>query len=376
MRILHINCNYMTTSLHQTMIEHLDALTDNIVFCPIRRNQTTTTIANNNVVVSECFTNLDRLMYFKKQRQIQNELEIKVNVKSFDLIHAYTLLTDGNVAYSMNKKYGIPFIVAVRDTDMNVFFKQKPYLIGRALRIMEKASYIIFLSEAYRDRMLQKYIPKKDRKKYEEKMIIIPNGIDDYWLDHAYVERDIEKTLRRIEDKKIKLICVGQIIKRKNIPMIQSALQELCGEGWDVHLDVIGKGLDKKELLKITSDSKTTYIEPMKKEMLIEKYRENDIFVLASKTETFGLVYAEAISQGLPVIYTQGQGFDGQFAEGEVGFHCRSDSSSNIKEQIKKICSDYTSISARCVELSKRYRWSKIVDRYSNIYTNIVKLSS
>ena len=37
-------------------------------------------------------------------------------------------------------------------------------------------------------------------------------------------------------------------------------------------------------------------------------YRENDIYVMPSIIETFGLVYAEAMSQGLPVIYTRGQG--------------------------------------------------------------------
>ena len=40
----------------------------------------------------------------------------------------------------------------------------------------------------------------------------------------------------------------------------------------------------------------------------------NDIFVMPSVTELL-LVYAEAMSQGLPVIYTRGQGFDGQFEE-------------------------------------------------------------
>jgi len=41
---------------------------------------------------------------------------------------------------------------------------------------------------------------------------------------------------------------------------------------------------------------------------------------MPSITETFGLVYAEALSQGLPVLYTRGQGFDRQFEEGEVGY--------------------------------------------------------
>ncbi|MBF1138813.1 MAG: glycosyltransferase, partial [[Eubacterium] sulci] len=36
---------------------------------------------------------------------------------------------------------------------------------------------------------------------------------------------------------------------------------------------------------------------------LIEEYRKADIFALLSKTESFGIVYAEAISQGLPILY-------------------------------------------------------------------------
>lgn len=40
---------------------------------------------------------------------------------------------------------------------------------------------------------------------------------------------------------------------------------------------------------------------------------------MPSHKETFGLVYAEAMSQGLPIIYTKNQGFDGQFPDGYVG---------------------------------------------------------
>ena len=42
---------------------------------------------------------------------------------------------------------------------------------------------------------------------------------------------------------------------------------------------------------------------------------------MTSLGESFGLTYAEAMSQGVPVIYSKGQGFDGQFKEGVVGYH-------------------------------------------------------
>ena len=46
---------------------------------------------------------------------------------------------------------------------------------------------------------------------------------------------------------------------------------------------------------------------------------------MPSRYETFGLVYGEAMSQGLPIIYSKGQGVDGYFKEGTVGYGVVSD---------------------------------------------------
>lgn len=46
----------------------------------------------------------------------------------------------------------------------------------------------------------------------------------------------------------------------------------------------------------------------MDKTKIIDVYRDSDIFVMPSKFETFGLVYVEALTQGLHLIYTKGQG--------------------------------------------------------------------
>ena len=41
--------------------------------------------------------------------------------------------------------------------------------------------------------------------------------------------------------------------------------------------------------------------------------RSCSVFAMPSIFETFGLVYLEALSQNLPVVYTKGQGIDGMF---------------------------------------------------------------
>ena len=75
------------------------------------------------------------------------------------MIHAYTLFTDGNVARTLSKKYGVPYVVAIRDTDVNDFFRYRPYLIKLGSQIMKDASAVFFLSESYKRIVLEKYVP-------------------------------------------------------------------------------------------------------------------------------------------------------------------------------------------------------------------------
>ena len=109
------------------------------------------------------------------------------------------------------------------------------------------------------------------------------------------------------------------------------------------------------------------------KEAVLEHLRENDIFVMPSFQETFGLVYIEALSQGLPIVYSKGQGVDGYFDEGSVGYHVNPKKPNEIAESIDKIVNDYSAISYRCLEASKPFSWNEIARVYSNVYKKISK---
>ena len=366
MNVLHINRNYLGTTLHQTMVEHLDSLgVKSQVFVPVCRTEIATIKPNKNVVVSDCFNNVDRYIFDLKQFKIIRAIEKNVDVGSFDVIHAYTLFTDGNAAMKLAEKYNKPFVVAIRNTDVNDFFAKLFYLRGRGIKIMRAAQKIFFLSEAYRRTVFEKYIPDKYYDELYAKSLIIPNGIDDFWFNNQPPEEKKEFS------NPIKLIYAGRIDKNKNIPTIKDAMDVLQRKGIKSTLTVIGKIADESEFLKIKDDNRITYLPAMPKEQLIEQYRKHDIFVMPSFTESFGLVYAEAISQGLPVVYSKGQGFDGQFKEGVVGYHCDAYDVSDVASVIERVAKEYSTVLLNCVRLAKKFGWNELCHMYKRVYEGI-----
>ena len=363
MRVLHINCNYLGNALHQIMIEHLDELGyDNRVFVPTYNKDSAVIEPNDNVKVCECFKKWDRLIFDYKQRKIRKGIERNFAVKDFTAIHAYTLFTDGNCARKLSKQTGIPYVVTVRNTDVNVFLRLMPHLRGRGVQIMRDASFVCFLSKEYQRHVFEKYIPAAYQEEILEKTRVIPNGIDAFWLQNP-PESD-----KKMDKKAIKLIYAGGIDRNKNILTTQKAMELLRKWGYPCTLTVVGSVRDKKVFRTIQKDASTTCLPAMKKEELIHLYRQSDIFVMPSYTESFGLVYAEAMSQGLPVIYSRGQGFDCQFQEGTVGYHVSAEDPGDVADGIRRVIDSYEDIQKNVICSAEVFDWTKIAKEYDGIY--------
>ena len=369
MKILHINRNYIDTPLHQLMVEKLEKLGHkNAVFVPRFCGEESTVTPNVNAIVCECFKQWHRLFYGYKQRKIIRAAETAMDCEECDLIHAYTVFTDGNCARELSKKHNIPYVVSVRNTDINGFFRLMPHLRGRGIRIMRDAAAIFFLSDSYKQQVFDQYVPLKYRTELEAKTHIIPNGIDDFWFDNQ------PETSLEIADT-IKLIYAGRIDRNKNIPTTQKAMQILRERGYDVLLTVVGRVEDKKVFKMIKRDPYTQCLPAQPKESLLDIYRAHNIFVMPSFTESFGLVYAEALSQGLPVIYTKGQGFDNQFPEGVVGYHVSAYDAVDVADGIEKVIKNYSNIIPNTVSSAKVFNWTEITSRYDGIYKTILEES-
>ena len=370
LRMLHINSNYIYTQLHQNMIEAIeknDIL--NNVYVATENKKKSVVDCKKYVHISECLNKIDKFFFVIKQYKIFKDIQKEFDIHNFNCIHAYTLFTDGNCAMKLSKKYNIPYVVAVRNTDINTFFKYRFYLRKRGIKILKNASTIFFLSEPYKKQLFEQYIPNKYKKELLDKTYIIQNGIDDFWHRNKYINNNLSKKLDDIKDKQIKIIYAGRIEKNKNITTTCDAIKKLKERGWKINFVVAGK-IKNNAIFEEIKDQ-IDYKGVLNKEELINYYRESHIFVMPSHKETFGLVYAEAMSQGLPVIYTKGQGFDGQFDEGIVGYSVDDKNAEDIANAIEKIAKDYEKISYNCSANIDKYDWNDIAKEYIKIYSNI-----
>ncbi len=316
-------------------------------------------IMDNKVVHAECFYSFDRYLYFVKQRKIRKSICEKVDLASWDVIHSHTLFNGGWAAYQISRRYDIPYIVSVRNTDVNAFLKYS-FFKGIARKIVQNASAIMFLSESYKNKFLEIVYDGKNNT-IIDKCFVIPNGLEPFWIENVF-------QARRSVHQPLRLLCVGKIDKNKNVFATVGALNKLIERGWDANLVYIGQIVDKDVMNYLESAPRVSVIPYLKKEQLIDYYRESDIFVMPSFKESFGRVYAEAMTQGVPVIYTRGQGFDDNFPRGYVGYDVDPNNCIEIADAIESIVKDYPIISNNCIESCKAFNWDRITEKLLDMY--------
>lgn len=306
-----------------------------------------------------------KVNYFRKIKVVERDILSHFSLTDVQVIHAHFMFSDGGVALSLNKRFNIPYIVAFRNTDLNMYFKYAFHLRRYGLRILLEAKKIVFITPAYKQKLLRQYIPESHHPAIEEKSVVIPNGVDDFWIDSPYREK-------RSIGNVVRLLYVGEFSKNKNIQGIIGACKKLR-EKYTLMLTLVGDYGDyRTEIHEMTSQVDFITIHPRVNDrtLLRDLYRMHDVFVMPSFLETFGVVYLEALSQSLPIIFTKGQGIDGYFGEGEVGYGVDPENVSDIADKIDQVILNYDSITARSFNL-EQFRWSEIASSYQKIYNEV-----
>lgn len=385
MKILHIANDYFGSKVHRTLDEAMIKLEPDFCFTTYSAlkqksahiiSESSLLMCNDRIDVkhSSLLKPIHKLLYKTKISKIFNDVEGQIKeLDSYSAILASTLCADGGVAYELYKKYDIPYIVCVRNTDINSYFKYMKFYKSYFYEILNNASKIIFISETVKNNFIKDSIPKSISLGIKNKSTVIFNGVNPIFLNNRKFK--INK-----KDDPIKILYYGGIIKLKNLVRVISAIRNLRGKGYNLEFTIIGKNWFRfseanysKKIQKLADEfTWITILDKMNTTELVAEVNKHDLFVMVSHKETFGLVYVEALSQGLPIIYTKGQGFDGVFNDGVVGYSANDMSVSDIEDKIVSILSNYPTLTQNISQLTlNEFRWEAVAQTYCKIIKSL-----
>ena len=109
----------------------------------------------------------------------------------------------------------------------------------------------------------------------------------------------------------LQLLAVGSVVPRKAYPILIDALAGLAGLAW--HLTIAGAARDAQELAQVEAAvaaagfaDRVTLAGAVDDATLAALYDKTDLFVVSSLFEGYGMVLAEAMARGLPIVCTTG----------------------------------------------------------------------
>ncbi|MDO8649655.1 MAG: glycosyltransferase family 4 protein [Candidatus Peregrinibacteria bacterium] len=196
-----------------------------------------------------------------------------------------------------------------------------------------------------------------------ELVIAIPNGVDTERLGNQ------RKADARSSSKLLRLGCVARLTRDKGVDVLIDAVATIP----EVSLEIIGEGREEATLRKLirTSGAEDRITLRPTVPSIASFYISLDALILPSREhDPFGLVAAEAMSLGVPVIVTTACGIAGSLADGEDAIIVEPDSQGALQQGIRRLLdpSVRAAIGTRGkATVESLFSLEKMVERYEDV---------
>jgi glycogen(starch) synthase len=164
------------------------------------------------------------------------------------------------------------------------------------------------------------------------------------------------------------------LLERKGIHHLLEALAK--PQPLNVKLIIAGTGSFEPELralaVELGLSDRVEFLGFVRRDQLPDVYRMGDMFVLPSQTESFGLVFAEAMACGLPIIATRVGGIPDLVRDGTDGLLTDPADVPALRSSIETLLGDAElrrqfGRSAR-ERVERDYSWRSVAEQYLATY--------
>lgn len=291
----------------------------------------------------------------------------RLQQQHYDLIHAYSTLPAGFVAYVL--KAHAPYFISLQGDEMTDHHSFTQSFPGRArpLRplmrlIWKKASCVIANSEQL-GHLARRVSPTLA-------VPVIPNGIDTNHFFPAAVEP--------FPQKRFTIVCVARNVAGKNIHLLLESIAALRNQYKHIHVEIVGDGKEHHELVRIAERfnllDRVHFHGIVAYDALPEIYRNAHVFILPARNDGFSNTALEAMASGLPIILTD-TGSGKHLVSGN-GLLVSPNHSAELTQAIKQMVVN-TQLRHAFRRASRanamNYSWGVAAEHYKELYERIIK---
>jgi glycosyltransferase involved in cell wall biosynthesis len=244
------------------------------------------------------------------------------NIASFDLIHSHVFEKIGIfsilIAFLLNKK----IILSEHNSNLYKLDTQRNQIKTWYAFWYKKYDAILPVSNSLKTCFIELGIP-------QNKLNVIYNVVDASFFKYEANQR---------ENTKFEFLHISNFAKIKNIEGILIAFKKLLEDDPSCNLTILGDGnlqdvINQANSLKIPQEN-IHFVGKIMPDFLADYYQNADTFILNSHKETFGVVLAESLCCGCPIITTKNGGYSNEMKPDE-GIVIPPDDSKALFEAMK-----------------------------------------
>ena len=261
--------------------------------------------------------------------------------EEFHLTHAHSWYQDGPDALRLKQERGIPYVLTLTSEDLRHL--EAFSLKSKRYDVLENAEKVVFPNQHFPYALADKLSDKMADAIFSRSLVIY-EGISPFWFQN----------LRR----------------SKPVSLIHIRLLTALNVGGESSSEIVEKAakLIRKQNLSVD----VTAFDPnvLGEEERMELYRCHDMLVQPAPVNGSTTLYAEALSQGLPVLYARQGCFDGIFPNGEAGFSVTPHNAHDLSEKILLISERYATVEQHIADLHPlhSFNWDEIYRQYLRVY--------
>lgn len=299
---------------------------------------------------------------------------IKANNENFQLferqygrvhiIHAFVTYPGGFIAMKLAEKYKIPYIITEQVSPFrpDIFLNLRSKVNDQVIQPLKNASKIVAISPSS-VKELESFIASSP--------ICIPNMVnEDFFMPQPTSKK---------EKGNFTFFSLGRNEEQKGFPDLLKAWANVEKKYPGVNLRIGGDG-SKHLLVRKMSENlqlkNVVWLGELTREKALSEFQKCDAFVLASLHESMGVVFAEALACGKPVITTLNGGAE-SIVNQQNGLLANTNDPTDLTLKILSLIENYDLYNPDYIrkDFLERFSYESVSNRIVKLYKNVINSS-